>query len=106
MLRGPYTVVVMGMRELRSVAGALLRLRPGRYLRSWTHYASASGHGMSRWRDMVDWSGGYPFEVAKPEEIFRFYRDRGFELIELSTCGAGIGCNQYVFRESKRAPAN
>ncbi len=33
--------------------------------------------GMSAWRDVVDWVGGYPFEVATPEEIFRFYRDRG-----------------------------
>ena len=27
--------------------------------------------GMSLW--VVDWVGGYPFEVAKPEEIFDFY---------------------------------
>jgi hypothetical protein len=25
---------------------------------------------MSAWRDVVDWVGGYPFEVAKPEEFF------------------------------------
>ncbi|MGH8511739.1 MAG: hypothetical protein ACREU9_02645 [Gammaproteobacteria bacterium] len=26
--------------------------------------------GMSYWHDLIDWIGGYPFEVAKPEEIF------------------------------------
>lgn len=56
--------------------------------------------GMSRWHDLMDWLGGYPFEVAKPEQIFRFYRDRDFRLVELTTCGGRQGCNQYVYRKS------
>jgi 2-polyprenyl-3-methyl-5-hydroxy-6-metoxy-1,4-benzoquinol methylase len=53
--------------------------------------------GMSVFHDLVDWVGGYPFEVAKPEEIFHYYRDREFELVKLKTCAGGIGCNEYVF---------
>lgn len=53
--------------------------------------------GMSMWFDMLDWLGGYPFEVAKPEAVFRFLRARGFELRELITLAGGSGCNQYVF---------
>jgi len=53
--------------------------------------------GMSRRHDLVDWVGGYPFEVARPEQIFRFARDRGFELLHLTTCGGGGGCNEFVF---------
>ena len=53
---------------------------------------------MSRWHDLVDWVGGYPFEVARPEEILDFVRPRGFELERLTTCGGGLGCNQFVFR--------
>jgi 2-polyprenyl-6-hydroxyphenyl methylase/3-demethylubiquinone-9 3-methyltransferase len=53
--------------------------------------------GMSVWHDLVDWVGGYPFEVAKPEEVFDFYRQRGFELVRLKTRGGGLGCNEYVF---------
>ncbi len=34
--------------------------------------------GMSMVHDWRDWLGGYPFEVAKSEEVFEFYRDRGF----------------------------
>jgi 2-polyprenyl-6-hydroxyphenyl methylase/3-demethylubiquinone-9 3-methyltransferase len=52
---------------------------------------------MSMWHDLIDWVGGYPFEVARPEEVFRFYRDKGFVLRELTTCGGGLGCNEYVF---------
>ena len=54
--------------------------------------------GMSLWHDMVDWVGGFPFEVAKPEEIFEYYKGRGFVLEKLRTSG-GLGCNEYVFRK-------
>ena len=54
--------------------------------------------GMSLWHDMIDWVGGYPFEVAKPEQIFQAMRDRGFVLERLKTCGGRMGCNEFVFR--------
>lgn len=63
--------------------------------KSWREYKQQ--RGMSAWHDIVDWIGGYPFEVAKPEEIFSFYRDRGFRLDQLQTCAGGLGCNQFVF---------
>jgi len=53
--------------------------------------------GMSAYHDFVDWLGGYPFEVASPEAVFRFYRNRGFRLKELKTTNR-LGCNQFVFR--------
>ena len=52
---------------------------------------------MSPWRDVIDWVGGYPFEVAKPEAILDFYLRRGFTLTRLTTCGGSLGCNEYVF---------
>jgi 2-polyprenyl-3-methyl-5-hydroxy-6-metoxy-1,4-benzoquinol methylase len=55
--------------------------------------------GMSGWHDLVDWVGGYPFEVAKPEQVFDFYRPRGFELERLKTDG-GHGCNEFVFQKA------
>jgi 2-polyprenyl-6-hydroxyphenyl methylase/3-demethylubiquinone-9 3-methyltransferase len=57
----------------------------------------AGARGMSRWHDAVDWIGGYPFEVAKPEAVIAFLLERGFRLERLSTCGGKLGCNQYVF---------
>jgi len=54
--------------------------------------------GMSRLHDWKDWLGGYPFEVAKPEEVFSFYKEKGFLLSKLKTCAGGKGCNEYVFR--------
>lgn len=62
--------------------------------------------GMSLWHDMVDWVGGYPFEVARPEALMRFYRDRGFVLREMKTCGGRAGCNELVFVRSHASPGN
>ena len=66
--------------------------------RTWRQYRE--DRGMSPWRDVVDWVGGYPFEVAKPEEVFRFYDTRGLTLVGLETCGGGHGCNELVFRKA------
>ena len=75
-----------------AIADLMRRRNP---LRRWTTQAN---RGMAMYVDMQDWIGGFPFEVASPEEIFRFYRDRGFTLRELKTCGGKHGCNQFVFR--------
>ena len=56
--------------------------------------------GMSYWHDLVDWVGGYPFEVAKPEEIFNFWQKRGYTLQRLTTQGGGHGCNEFTFRKA------
>lgn len=72
----------------------LLRGRP---FHSWRAYSKSNLRGMSPWRDVVDWVGGLPFEVAKPEEIFEFLQPMGFNLVNFKTCGGGIGCNEFVF---------
>ena len=71
-----------------------LTLRPGA---AWRRYA-ASSRGMSPWRDVVDWVGGLPFEVARPEEVVAFCLPRGFDLCGLTTQGGGHGCNEFVLR--------
>jgi 2-polyprenyl-3-methyl-5-hydroxy-6-metoxy-1,4-benzoquinol methylase len=74
----------------------LLRLRP---FQSWRE---VSAHrGMSAWYDIIDWVGGYPFEVAKPEEIFDFYHQRGFRLELMRTEGKDLGCNEFVFTKPR-----
>ena len=86
----PCFAVLWGPRFLK----ALLRGRP---LQNFT--TAGAERGMDLWRDMIDWVGGYPFEVAKPEEIFDFYKQRGFSLNKLVTEGGSMGCNQFVFRK-------
>ena len=71
----------------------------GRPFSTWNNYSQGSLRGMSAWRDVVDWVGGLPFEVASPEGIFEFYKNRGFKLETLKTCGGGRGCNEFVFQK-------
>jgi 2-polyprenyl-3-methyl-5-hydroxy-6-metoxy-1,4-benzoquinol methylase len=92
-----FASIVMGSRELKFATGATIRLKPIDYVRTWTNYGSASSRGMSKFHDLIDWIGGYPFEVAKPEEIFDFYFRKGFSMKKMETCGGGLGCNQFVF---------
>jgi SAM-dependent methyltransferase len=69
----------------------LLRLRnPMRRYRDY-------GRGMTAFYDAFDWLGGYPFEVATPEQIVDFYRERGLRLERLTTVGGQLGCNEFVF---------
>jgi 2-polyprenyl-6-hydroxyphenyl methylase/3-demethylubiquinone-9 3-methyltransferase len=55
--------------------------------------------GMSVYHDWIDWLGGYPFEVAKPEDIFNFYKQHGLQLENLITTNR-LGCNQFVFSKN------
>jgi SAM-dependent methyltransferase len=75
----------------------------GSPLQTWRSYGGT--RGMSPWRDVVDWVGGYPYEFAKPEEIFDFYKDRGFTLSKMQTFN-GNGCDQFVFVRSGEASAS
>lgn len=81
----------------RRMVKDLLRGRP---FATWRSYGGL--RGMDAWRDVVDWVGGLPFEVAKPEEIFDFFRKRGFVLEKMVTQGGSLGCNEFVFQKTAR----
>jgi 2-polyprenyl-6-hydroxyphenyl methylase/3-demethylubiquinone-9 3-methyltransferase len=102
-LRPLLTLAVMGPRELRHFGHDLVLGKPMRYVRRWTDYKRS--RGMSAMHDIVDWMGGYPFEVAKPEAVFEFLQARGLRLERLVTHGGGRGCNQYVFRRPEHEDA-
>lgn len=93
-LKAPFAIAAIAPDEAKAMLRSLVKLKPGEYVSTWTQYDQ--NRGMSRWRDIIDWVGGYPFEVARPDEIFDFYRLRGFALSRM-TCTRGLGCNEFVF---------
>jgi len=95
LLRAPFVLLAITPGETKGFLRAALDGRPGEYLRSWIEPDSI--RGMSHWCDIVDWVGGYPYEFATPEQIFDFYRERGFTLVKLKCGGVGSGCNEFVF---------
>jgi SAM-dependent methyltransferase len=107
-LRPVYVALVGGALLLhrigRAVAASLVRLLTLRnpfapWRRLATQATRPDPRGMHRWYDLVDWVGGWPFEVARPENVLEYLRERGFELERLTTCGGNMGCNEYVFRK-------
>jgi 2-polyprenyl-3-methyl-5-hydroxy-6-metoxy-1,4-benzoquinol methylase len=58
-----------------------------------------SHRGMSWKTDAIDWLGGYPYEFATVEEVFRFVKNTfpEFNLVNLKVTG-GRGLNWYLFR--------
>jgi 2-polyprenyl-6-hydroxyphenyl methylase/3-demethylubiquinone-9 3-methyltransferase len=96
-LRIPFAILVTVPEELKSIVKAVVRLRPHEYINTWRVYQSR--RGMSRWRDIIDWVGGYPYEVATPDEVFEFCKRRGFVLTKLNVGRVGLGCNQFVFEK-------
>ena len=83
--RIPFALAVSAPSQAKSLLGVMLGYK-----------AQGKDRGMNRWHDMIDWVGGYPYEVAAPEEIFEFYKQRGFSLAKLRCGGVGLGCNEYV----------
>ena len=68
-------------------------------------WRSQSARGMNPWHDWIDWLGGYPYEVARPDEIFDFFRRHGFVLERLVTCMGGFANNEFVFRAPRTEDA-
>ncbi len=58
-----------------------------------------SHRGMSWKTDATDWLGGYPYEYATVEEVFKFIRGNfpDFNLVNIKTT-SGRGLNWYLFK--------
>lgn len=81
------------------IAKDSLALQP---LRRWKAYNHL--RGMSAWHDIVDWVGGFPFEVCSQEQVLAWARIGGFDFDCMNRIGGGAGCNQFVFTLTGRMP--
>lgn len=100
-LPAPLRPLVLAPATLRLWGPTVLRdTVRGAPLRTWRRYAE--DRGMSPWRDVVDWVGGYPFEVATPERIVARCGEHGLSLAHEVRRG-GIGCNEFVFQATGAA---
>lgn len=98
LLKTPFAVLAIAPEEGKKIIGSIVALKPQSYINSWTKYKN--GRGMNRWYDIIDWVGGYPYEVATPDEIFEFYKAKGYQLTKLKCGGVGLGCNEFVFEKN------
>lgn len=61
------------------------------------YYRRNDPRGMAFWPDLLDWLGGYPFEVASVQHVTDFFTSRGFDLLRLDDVSHYSGNNQFVF---------
>jgi 2-polyprenyl-6-hydroxyphenyl methylase/3-demethylubiquinone-9 3-methyltransferase len=54
--------------------------------------------GMKFRYDVIDWVGGYPFEVARPADVESRAKALGFDCRCLFFAGRRHGCNEYLLR--------
>jgi 2-polyprenyl-6-hydroxyphenyl methylase/3-demethylubiquinone-9 3-methyltransferase len=99
LLRPLWVLLIAGIYELKFALARSLRGRNPLPFADWKK--KKQDRGMSVWHDWVDWIGGMPFEVARPEQIIVPAAREGFQLIALTTVMGGWGCNEYVFRRLK-----
>jgi 2-polyprenyl-6-hydroxyphenyl methylase/3-demethylubiquinone-9 3-methyltransferase len=93
------TATIIPFWFVRQLASDLIHLRDPRAC-----YAEyAKGRGMSILHDWIDWLGGFPFEVAMPEEVVDFCHERGFALRRMTTSRGTVGCNEFVFQRAAAA---
>lgn len=96
-LKNFFAILIMLPHQLAYFLWMTANGNPLGYFRKIINYSKQSNRGMSYYHDIIDWVGGYPFEVAKPEEIFEFFLAKGFILKKIKTCGGKLGCNEFVF---------
>ena len=94
----------ISQRHARAVYMALFRLKCVLTGRSFSKCVADydSYRGMDYYHDLHDWMGGYPYQSARPSEVQRFFRARGFRQTVFTPSGVrigmfGSGCSQYTF---------
>lgn len=82
---------------LRGFAADIVLRRRNPFLR---YFRNQADRGMSYFHDWLDWLGGYPFEVAKPEDIFQLYQQLGLSSYHVKYPRYASACNEFVFKKA------
>lgn len=96
MLKTPYAYTVSHTLTALNIIKQTLKLRPMVAIRPLLEYKP--GRGMSAKYDMLDWMGGFPFEVARYEVLVDYMGARGFDLLK-GIPNRGSGCHELVFQK-------
>ena len=95
-LKTPFAVLVSVPDEAKRFLSFVLKGKPFGYFSHRANYRN--DRGMNRWHDIIDWVGGFPYEVAGLSALFDFYKARGFKVVAMKCDNVGLGCNEMVFQ--------
>ncbi len=94
-LPGPGKRILQGSYALTKIGKSLVLKRRLPALRG-----AYDERGMNWWRDIEDWLGGLPYEVAGPGEVLDRLHPRGFEFVRLVDAISEGRNDVYLFRRS------
>jgi 2-polyprenyl-3-methyl-5-hydroxy-6-metoxy-1,4-benzoquinol methylase len=92
--------LIIGVGAMLVSYGAVVDVFGGRA--PWARYQNKE-RGMNWYYDLLDWLGGYPFEVASPRAIEDYLGGHGFRL-ERKITRTSSGCNEFVFVAPSQPP--
>jgi len=98
-LRIPFALIVSIPEEFKGLVRGIITGKPLERFQLWA--GGGLQRGMNHWHNLLDWVGGYPYEYCTPDEIFDFFRSKGFTLIRLNCGRVGLGCSQFVFQRDR-----
>lgn len=61
---------------------------------------TGDARGMKFFTDVIDWVGGFPFEVASTSSVVSYMGLRGFEPVWQKSVGKRHGCNEFLFQRA------
>ena len=93
-IRTLYAWALIGAGEAIMLARSLRAGSPGAWVRRWRD--DVPDRGMDRYRDWIDWIGGYPYEYADKDSVLRFFGGTGLDGHAVSV-NDGTGCSEFVF---------
>ena len=100
-LKQLYLYSMISALEVKGFAYAIARNQVPKFINRRLDYARQTKRGMNHFHDMIDWIGGYPFEVASTTAVVDYFAQ--FQLTSLLVNSDGPhnqGCNEFVFKKS------
>ncbi len=107
-IKRTYNILPGFLKPIMPIAIGIIQWAPSLFLDlfrgqpffSWKHYYH--NRGMSPWHDVVDWVGGYPFQVARRESVIDSLTKFDFHLQKMISAGRQAGNNQFVFQRNDK----
>jgi SAM-dependent methyltransferase len=91
-----YVIFIYFPSEFKNFIYFCITLKPFSYFKKIIDYKK--NRGMSYFHDMIDWVGGYPYEVSKPEEVIDFLKKNAFIIKKVKTRN-DIGNNIFLAKK-------
>ena len=91
-----YVFFIVFPLEFKKIMHFCAKGKPSMYLKKIINYKK--NRGMSYFYDIIDWVGGYPFEVSKPENVVSFLKKNNF-IIKKIKKNTGNGNNIFLAKK-------